>query len=82
VAKAVLIIGKLASLAHSTSPADNLIIFCDPKFDPDWKVLADLPHVVMVSEPADCVAAIASASRLNWSGASADPDKRKLISGH
>lgn len=76
--KSVLIIGKLASLAHSTSPADNLIIFCDPKFDPDWKVLADLPHVVMVSEPADCVAAIASV-KAELERRKRCPDKRKLI---
>lgn len=76
--KSVLIIGKLTSLAHSTNPADMTIIFCDPKFDPDWKVLADLPHVVMVSEPADCVAAIASV-KAELERRKRTPDKRKLI---
>lgn len=76
--KSVLIIGKMTSFAHSTSPADALFIFCDPKFDPDWKVLADLPHVVMVSEPADCVAAIASV-KTELERRKRNPDKRKLI---
>ena len=76
--KSVLIIGKLTSLTHSTSPAENLIIFCDPKFDPDWKILSDLPHVVMVSEPADCVAAIASV-KAELERRKRQPDKRKLI---
>ena len=74
----MLIIGKLTSLTHSTSPAENLIIFCDPKFDPDWKILSDLPHVVMVSEPADCVAAIASV-KAELERRKRQPDKRKLI---
>jgi DNA segregation ATPase FtsK/SpoIIIE-like protein len=76
--KSVLIIGKLVSLSHSTGPDENLIIFCDPKFDPDWKVLADLPHVVMVSEPVDCVAAIASV-KAELERRKRCPDKRKLI---
>lgn len=76
--KSVLVIGKLTSFAHSTSPADAHVIFCDPKFDPDWKILADLPHVVMVSEPADCVAAIASV-KAELERRKRSPDKRKLI---
>lgn len=76
--KSVLIIGKMSSFAHSTSPADALFIFCDPKFDPDWKILADLPHVVMVSEPADCVAAIASV-KAELERRKRNPDKRKVI---
>lgn len=76
--KSVLMIGKLTSLAASTSPDDLLLIFLDPKFDPDWRTLSDLPHVVMCSEPADCVAAIASV-KAELERRKRHPDKRKLI---
>lgn len=76
--KSVLIVGKIVSLAHSTSPEELTFIFCDPKFDPDWKILTDLPHVAMYSEPTACVAAIASV-KAELERRKRHPDKRKLI---
>lgn len=76
--KSVLVIGMINSLCHSTSPEQLAVVFLDPKFDPDWKILADLPHVTMRSEPADCVAAIASA-KAELERRKRQPDPRKLI---
>lgn len=76
--KSVLIIGKIMSLAYSTSPDELTFVFCDPKFDPDWKILTDLPHVTMYSEPTECIAAIASV-KAELERRKRCPDKRKLI---
>jgi len=76
--KSVLVIGMINSLCYSTPPDQLSVVFLDPKFDPDWKILDDLPHVTMRSEPADCVAAIASA-KAELERRKRHPDPRKLI---
>lgn len=76
--KSVLVIGLLLSLCHSTAPDQLTILFADPKFDPGWAVLADLPHVSMRSEPADVVAMIASV-KAELERRKRHPDSRKLL---
>lgn len=76
--KSVLVIGMINSLCYSTPPDKLSLIFLDPKFDPDWKILSDLPHVTMRSEPTDCVAAIASV-KAELERRKRQPDPRKLI---
>ncbi|MGD9725201.1 MAG: FtsK/SpoIIIE domain-containing protein [Nitrospiraceae bacterium] len=76
--KSVLVIGLINSLCHSTAPDKLSLIFLDPKFDPDWRVLTGLPHVTMRSEPADCVAAIASV-KAELERRKRSSDQRKLI---
>jgi len=76
--KSVLVIGLINSLCRSTSPEQLSILFLDPKFDPDWKILVELPHVTMWSEPADCVVAIASV-KAELERRKRHADQRKLI---
>lgn len=76
--KSVLVIGMINSLCYSTPPDKLSLIFLDPKFDPDWKILEDLPQVTMRSEPVDCVAAIASV-KAELERRKRHPDPRKLI---
>lgn len=76
--KSVLVIGKIVSMAYSTSPDQATFIFCDPKFDVEWKTLENLPHVTIYSEPEECVAAIVSV-KAELERRKRNPDQRKLI---
>lgn len=76
--KTVELINLIVSLCYSTSPEQLQIVFVDSKFDEDWAALPGLPHVTMVNEPSDCVAAISSV-KAELERRKRQPDKRKVL---
>lgn len=57
--KTTAMLGAMTSLCYATSPADVQVIFIQPKRQADFDVMGKLPHVTMITDADESLAAVA-----------------------
>ncbi len=57
--KTTAMLGSVASLCYATSPADVQVIFIQPKRQAEFDVMSKLPHVTLITDADEAMAAVA-----------------------